>query len=449
MKIVILLVLILIVFISACQTQQELPSQTEQSLVQEPTTPTPAVEQSPAPPQELIKEQTLPTPPKKQEEFKLIQPTLTYEGAYNGPLYDTSLQIGSEGDIDIYFNTFDKNGLNFFIGYFKIDYPPNKDALLSTRQFGYLLEGVQKHPERIIPYISLSIPADKVYTILGSAMTTRYKTNLETVQRLAGKDLVKGFGEIEAMDYTGYHVDSPELIQIYDLAQEKNVNVMFHPGQGEASRVETLLKKYPEQTFLIHMYREDIVKDRQSYIRLLQTYNNLYFSVDVDHMMHDGDTGLLYKYQDKTIPTAVSSFVMDYTKLEKPLLEGALEDYTPLINAAPTKVMWGTEMGPKYNFEPAVYDRMIKFSRLFIGKLDPTFQEGFAYKNALTVFGKGATLETSLPLIDASNWPECNEAIIDQCDEEARVCGPIESPEEEQCLDICMNKNKCLIPLED
>ncbi len=381
------------------------------------------------------------TPPK----FTIIEPKLTYPDAYNGPLFDTSLQIGSSGTMDKYFRSFDRNGMNFFIGYFKIDFPPEKNSLVNNLGFGYLLEAVQKHPHRVIPYISLSYESEDVPEILGEEMTTRYTENLNAIHEIVGKDLIRGFGELEIMDYAGYGVNSPELKQIYDLAQENDIEVMFHPKTGQIQQIKETLEKYPDITFLIHMFPEDFSQERTEYINLLTTHDNLYFSVDVDHMSFDGDHGLLYKYEKLEINRAVTEFITDYDRNEQKILATAVARYKPLIDAVPEKVMWGTEMGPKYNFEPTVYDRIIKFSRLFIGKLNLEHQEAFAYKNAQRVFGPGAKLNTSIPLEDASSWPICpGELDCEKCDSFEE-----ETPQEERCLSACAFVLKCIDDVED
>mgnify|MGYP001581582417 CR=1 FL=1 len=64
------------------------------------------------------------------------------------------------------------------------------------------------------------------------------------------------------------------------------------------------------------------------------------------------------------------------------MLESDLALYKPLIEAHPDRVVRGKEMNLRHTYEPQVYDRMIKFIRLFIGNLDPSIQENIGYKNA-------------------------------------------------------------------
>src|SRR3989338_3164110 len=71
----------------------------------------------------------------KKEEFQIFNPVLTYEGAYNGPLYGTSEQVGS-ASMDSYFENLDRNGINFFIGMFGISGEPSADTLISDQGLG-------------------------------------------------------------------------------------------------------------------------------------------------------------------------------------------------------------------------------------------------------------------------------------------------------------------------
>ena len=88
------------------------------------TPPTPeVVEETPVAevPAEVVAEPIVETEEEKEEtkpaasEYSIIYPKLKYEGAYNGPLYGTSEQVGS-ASMDTYFKLLDNNGINFFMG---------------------------------------------------------------------------------------------------------------------------------------------------------------------------------------------------------------------------------------------------------------------------------------------------------------------------------------------
>ena len=311
------------------------------------------------------------------EAVELFLPQLTYPQAYNGPLYATSEQIGDSAPLS-HLQNLRRNGVNFMIAFFSIELDPAEEEDLDIM---YAKQFTSMAPGRVVPFFSLGLPAEETKPLVGEQLTNRYRETLAAIQEQAGEDFIKGFGEIEQYAWN-IQPNDPKMLQLFDLAAENNLAVMFHPAVGQSSEVKKVLERYSRTTFLIHMFPEDLSRDREQYINLLKTHQNLYFSVDVDHMMFDGQTGLLYKYEDDEVKTAARKFIANYDQNERNLLNTALERYRPLIEAVPDKVMWGTEGGTDYVYEPEVYDRMIKFTRLFIGELKPEVQEKFAYRNA-------------------------------------------------------------------
>ena len=64
-------------------------------------------------------------------------------------------------------------------------------------------------------------------------------------------------------------------------------------------------------------------------------------------------------------------------------LAKAVEMYKPLIEKYPNRFMWGTDrVDIVWNYDTDVGLLLAKFGRAFIGELDPTVQEKFAYQNA-------------------------------------------------------------------
>lgn len=452
------LFLVLLLLLGACDqaTDTTVEAELSEPAAQPQQEPEPlAQEPAETPIEQPIEEETPEAPvPQAQESFQLIQPRLTYPGAYNGPLFDTSLQIGDSGDLEKYFENFDRNGMNFFIGYFSLDMPPTQESLHNQRGLGFLLDAVQKHPGRIVPYFSLSTPPEDIKKVYGSEFgrkwSAQFRQTLEASTGIAGQEIIRGFGEVEQFDF-GALPNDKNLLMLYDIAAEKGVNVMFHPNDAEYDEVEDLLKRYPDTVFLIHMFRTDMMADRAKYIDLLRRYDNLYFSIDADHMMFSTNlkTGLLYAYEFKTVPEAKRLFLSDYAGEKEVLLAKAVQDYRPLIEAAPDKVMWGTEMGRAYTFEPEVYDKIIEFSRLFIGQLKPEHQEAFAYKNAQRVFGEGARMRVPVSVPDVTSWPECSKAQMEDCASEGDACGSMDSVNFIQCEASCHDEKRCLAVFEE
>lgn len=322
-------------------------------------------------------------PVQKETRTNLLEAKLTYEGAYNDPLYDTSSKIGDSAPLDLHFENMDRNGVNFLIAY------TFAEEVVST---DYLKGAIKKHPGRIIPFYSTGVGGKEAERLVGDKLTMRFEMALPMVKKHLGENIIQGIGEIEMFQWNIPHND-PKILQLFDFAKANNLNVMFHPVPGKMSQVGDILEKYPDTIFLIHMFQEDFAKERTNIITLMKTHKNLYYTIDIDHLLYDrsAGTGLLYKYEGKDVEMGKDGFVKDFDSKYEAMLKADLALYGPLIEAHPDRVTWGTEMNIRYTYESEVYDRMIKFIRLFIGSLDPSVQEKIGYKNALEGFGEGVS----------------------------------------------------------
>lgn len=324
--------------------------------------------------------QSTPTSDKTSEEAPtLIQPKLTYEGAYNGPLCDASSKMGDSAPLNLHIENMDRNGVTCFIAYVFAQ---------EMQDLSPLAEPLKKYPGRIIPFFASGLGGDEAEPLVGDKLTAKFEDGFQLAEKVLGKGVVKGIGEVETQQWALAHND-PKVLQLFDFANAHNLNVMFHPVPEKITQVGEIAQKYPDTKFLIHMYQQDFVESRSSVISLLKENKNLYFTIDIDHLLFDqaAGTGLLYKYQDDDLKTARDEFVKDFDSKYQTMLKNTLAIYKPLIEAAPDQVVVGSEMNIRYTYEPEVYDRMIKFVRLFIGSLDKSTQEKVAYQNTLGAFG--------------------------------------------------------------
>lgn len=439
----IILIIVLLIFINGCSGQSQTSVEekspemiTEEIEPQPPTVP----EEEPVEVIETTPEQTSEIPlaqeePEIETKLELIYPKLTYPNAYNGPLYATSEQVGNSAPTEQYWENMDRNGVNYLIGMFKIAGKPSGDSLVSSVNLGYVIDWVQKHPYRVIPFFNPGIGGDEVEPLVGNKLTSMYKETLEASKEIVGNDFIKGFGELETHMWDMRHND-PKFMQIINLASENDLVVMFHPVSNKLSDVKTIIEKYPNTIFLVHMYREHFLEIRDELINMMKAHDNLYFSIDVAHILfYDGDD-ILYTYNDVDKNKAKNRFISTFDSEYNGILNDAVKDYKPFIDAVPDKIMWGTESGPLFNWEPEVYDRMIKISRLFIGRLDKEDQEAVGYKNALRVFGKGVKLNKKIEVVDASSWPICTGG-SNSCDESC------ENSNVKGCLSKCLIRVRC------
>ena len=244
-----LMVLTLVIFGCTSQT----PSVPGQPSVPEPIFPenVPAVEKVPE--AVIVKEEVTPQPAQKHN---LIFPTLTYEGAYNGPLYGTSEQVGSVS-MDAYSKLLDKNGINYFIGMFGIEGEPSANTLTTDQGLGEVIDAAQKHPYRIIPFFNPGIGGEEVEKYLGNELTGMYIKTVAGSKQVAGKDFIRGLGEVETQEWSARHNDQ-KVLQLVNLAKNNNIHFMFHPVASKADDVQKIIEAYPNTIFLIHFYPENL-----------------------------------------------------------------------------------------------------------------------------------------------------------------------------------------------
>ena len=378
----------------------------------------------------------------KKEEFRIFNPVLTYDGAYNGPLYGTSEQVGS-ASMDSYFENLDRNGINFFIGMFGISGEPSTETLISDQGLGEMIDAAQKHPYRIIPFFNPGIGGEEVGQYLGEKLTGWYTKTLGASQQIAGTNFIRGFGEVETQEWAARHND-PKVLQLIDMAQENNLNFMFHPVATKIDDVQKIVEAYPDTVFLIHMYREDLDKSMGKLIKILQEHDNMYYSMDAAHIIHDNNMDIVYDYDSPNKQSSINKLVSTFDSKEKIMTNSAIKAYKPLVDAVPDKVMWGTEIGPEYAFDPKVFDRAVKISRFVIAGFAQEHQEAVGYKNALRVFGQGVAADPNIRVIDTRSWSGCTDIQMGACD---TSCETPDSntltSEQEACFQNCLIGEQC------
>jgi len=403
----------------------------------------PAAEEEP-----IIKEEPAIAEPEpvaeKKETFQIFNPALTYEGAYNGPLYATSEQVGS-ASMDTYFELLDQNGINFFIGMFGISGEPQAETLTADLGLGEVIDAVQKHPHRIIPFFNPGIGGEEIEEegYLKTDLFNWYKNTLTASKKIAGNDFIRGFGEVETQEWSVRHND-PKIIELINLARNNNIDFMFHPVASKFGDVKKIVEAYPNTNFIIHMFREDLEKSKIELIKVLKEHDNLYFSMDAAHILFVDGNDIIYTYDSANKQSSISKFVSTYDSKEQSMINGAVKAYKPLVDAVPDKVMWGTEIGPEYAFDPQVFDRAVKISRFVIAGFDKEHQELVGYKNALNGFGQGVVVDANIKVLDTSSWQDCTDDQMGDCDESCKIPdGDVLTAEQEKCFQSCLIEKQC------
>ena len=130
-------------------------------------------------------------------------------------------------------------------------------------------------------------------------------------------------------------------------------------------------------------------------------------------------------------------------------LNNAINAYKSLVDAAPDKIMWGTEIGPEYAFNPEVFNRAVKVSGFVIAGFDKEHQELVGYKNALRVFGEGVVVNSDIKVYDTNSWSDCTDTQMNYCDKSCEIPNiDILTNEQERCYSNCLMESKCKEVLE-
>ena len=81
--------------------------------------------------------------------------------------------------------------------------------------------------------------------------------------------------------------------------------------------------------------------------------------------------------------TSKEEFLAHFRDYES-LLTKDLETWKGFIERHPDQVLWGTDRGAgtPWSLDMEVGEALSRYARAFIGRLDPSVQEKYAYKNA-------------------------------------------------------------------
>lgn len=306
---------------------------------------------------------------------------------YAGPLYSVSEKVGDNPRVLTHLLPgMKRNGVRTAVLYFGIE---------SRRDVAYVEGVLTSAPGAVVPFYSTGIGGKGEGRLAGARLVRGYQAGYDWVVSAVGKSVMRGIGEVEIYAWDMPH-DDARVRLLVDFAAQHDLAVMLHPRAGSLDELDALVAGFPRTTFLIHMFTLDFERDRDRLISLMSSHPNVFYTVDVDHLLLDQSgpfpVGLLYKYAGLPTRAAVKAFVAAFDAGRDALLATAVARYRPLVVAHPDRIMWGTEMSLDYTYDRAVYDRMIDFSRAWMAELPLSAQAGVAHRNAMRVLGSGVTL---------------------------------------------------------
>lgn len=228
---------------------------------------------------------------------------------------------------------------------------------------------IEKYPGKFIPFI---MPPSKDDPTVDAKELERM-LNIEP-------GLFKGYGEIGLYGNPNSPPHSPDskiMNEIYDVARKYDLVVYLHLGVGHKEAMMRVAKANPDITFVFHGDQlidcDGCDGTHKEVAQILENNPNVYYGVDELY----GGEWLLQQGRDK------GDFLEHFSDYG-PLLESDLAKFKEFIEAYPDQVIWDTDRGvsASWDKDPDVALILNDYSRAFIGKLDPSVQEKFAYKNA-------------------------------------------------------------------
>ena len=356
-------------------------------------------------------------------ELDALPPPLTFagnDGRYTGPLFDTHLHLVGSKDQDntaasgdrlhvrpetaeSFFATMADENIVGLIGFL----PALHEHFVPDRWFndpyqgGGALDVVLGCPNMIVPFLHpnshIGIPPQADGPRLPGFIADQIQESPIPF---------KGIGEI----HTGYpQTDSyaemslvdPTMLQLFEYAAVNDLVLMVHPEMDAVHDLRIALDRRPGADFLIHGLVDDFDRTQiaEVLMDLFREHENLYFSVDANLMLgYD-----LMNSETRNKEQFLGNLRSERTYYR--VLASALAFWKPIIEAHPTRMMWGTDLYYVWHYEPEVIHEIVRFGRDFIGGLTPEVQEMFGYRNALRMLDlPGAT--TAMPLgFPRLHWP--------------------------------------------
>jgi len=232
-------------------------------------------------------------------------------------------------------------------------------------------ETMARYPERFTPFIMSSgndddpdgFPTVDAKTL--KSMLAVYPT------------LFQGYGEIglyarENGGSPALAPDSQRMQEIYPIVRQNKLAVYVHLGDGHKASFERVLKQNPNINFVWHgdQLSMEEIED------VLSKHTNAYYGIEA---YQEGNYDIFPLFVGKDKQAYLDAMDKDFDGI----VNAAARTWKPFIERHPDQVLWDTDIGDTvWNYDRDAYKMMVKFAHAFIGKLDISVQEKFAYKNA-------------------------------------------------------------------
>jgi predicted TIM-barrel fold metal-dependent hydrolase len=190
-----------------------------------------------------------------------------------------------------------------------------------------------------------------------------------------------GIGEWKPQTKPYPAFDSKRYTPLWELSADLDIPVMFHPKASQEGTVEPALQSHAETTFILHGHQmlgfgKDGPGLGPTLPRLLREYDNLYWQMDVGVMLN----GTLIRLGSS------SEFLGWYDSNASQLIEIYQQVLPKLLEAAPERVMWGTDIAQHWNLKDETFSVLIDFTEKVLEGVSKEHRAPYKRQNARQLF---------------------------------------------------------------
>lgn len=314
---------------------------------------------------------------------------------YQGPLVSTHEHMNGP---DGFWMTAEK--LDWFIDWMR----RNKVAQAMAITTKELAPTIEAHDDRLVPFLfpyqHVRNELDRLRPVLNELLN-RY-------------EFYEGLGEFALYRSPGpdgtppLPANHPRLLEVYDLAAERDIPVMVHGGQrgqygnpeDPVTDMEAAFTHNRDCTFLVHGTFHNVTINGETGVPigeavdiLLDRHPNLYFDIS-------GGTTSPYSYRYNEGPDDDYDTVNPREKKSQEWFESKLQAdggveyhaaqlydlYEPMLENHPDRVTWGMDASWQWHFNDWAMDTWVDVARALLGKLSRDKAEQVGYKTAAGLF---------------------------------------------------------------
>lgn len=282
---------------------------------------------------------------------------------YDGPLYDSHFHIpppwevdvlerpvlGEDVTLDDFICLFDREDVQRAVSFFVIRLHEPEQTV------PFLERAANRFPDRFVKFLLPAGPPEKsVDADLLEQFLDDYQRELD----------IRGFGEIAAPRAAEVPPDSEAMLDVYEVASDRDLIVMIHPNEWQREAMEIALDEAPAVTFLLHGHQS------APWIgELIESYDNVYYSYE---------PSVPQLFQTESVSEMQNWLEEDFDAM----LEERLETWQDRIEAHPERFLWGSDRAEPHHYEKEAGLLIEEFDRAFIGRLSSQAQTSFAYQNS-------------------------------------------------------------------